>query len=310
MAARKSSCGFSVMTFSGQVALHSPHCTQASSAKRSIGRSGSSVSAPVGQADTHERQSVQPATSISTDPNGARSGSGTTSTGAGAARCSSRSAKRSTLRLAPDGRKLAGRGVDGMRRDGAQGRAQRLGIVRLDGGDAVGAEAEALQDGVGQRDGARQSGDVVVRPRAQQKAHRRCAVGERRGDGLEAHLRDLVDGQRQHVGGQPVAEARQCIDQRRAVRIIVQQHDRRARRRRRDRSSAACAACASGHRPAAAHRTRRRSGRRRRTGRSRRRSGRRSPRGCRPARWRRSGRDRGSACSRRCASANARTGRR
>ena len=101
------------MTFSGQVALHSPHCTQASSAKRSMGRSGSSVSAPVGQADTHDRHSVQPATSISTEPNGARSGSGTTSTGVGAARCSSRSAKRSTLRLAPDGTKLAGRGVDG-----------------------------------------------------------------------------------------------------------------------------------------------------------------------------------------------------
>ena len=31
--------GLSVMTFSGQVALHSPHCTQASSAKRSTGRS-------------------------------------------------------------------------------------------------------------------------------------------------------------------------------------------------------------------------------------------------------------------------------
>ena len=39
IAARKSSWGFSVMTFSGQVALHSPHCTQASSAKRSTGRS-------------------------------------------------------------------------------------------------------------------------------------------------------------------------------------------------------------------------------------------------------------------------------
>ena len=42
VAARKSSCGFSLMTFSGQVALHSPHCTQASSAKRSVGFSGSS----------------------------------------------------------------------------------------------------------------------------------------------------------------------------------------------------------------------------------------------------------------------------
>src|SRR4051812_24525114 len=60
VAARKSICGDSVMTFSGQVALHSPHCTQASSAKRRIGSSGSSDRAPVGQADTQDRQSVQP----------------------------------------------------------------------------------------------------------------------------------------------------------------------------------------------------------------------------------------------------------
>ena len=85
VAARKSSCGLRLMTFSGQVALHSPHCTQASSAKRSIGRSGSSDSAPVGQAETQERHSVQPSTLSSTVPNGAPSGSATISTGAGAA---------------------------------------------------------------------------------------------------------------------------------------------------------------------------------------------------------------------------------
>src|SRR3954453_3073085 len=62
VAARKSSCGRSVMTFSGQVALHSPHCTQASSAKRSIGRSVSAESAPVGHADTQARQRVHPPT--------------------------------------------------------------------------------------------------------------------------------------------------------------------------------------------------------------------------------------------------------
>src|SRR5262249_52826518 len=55
VAARKSICGLSEITFSGQVALHSPHCTQASSAKRKRGRSKSSVSAPVGQAATHDR---------------------------------------------------------------------------------------------------------------------------------------------------------------------------------------------------------------------------------------------------------------
>src|SRR4029078_3672129 len=51
VAARQLLCGLMVLTFSGHVALQSPHCTQASSAKRSVGRSGSSESAPVGQAD-------------------------------------------------------------------------------------------------------------------------------------------------------------------------------------------------------------------------------------------------------------------
>src|SRR5262249_21335658 len=62
VAARKSICGFRVMTFSGHVALQSPHCTHASSANRNMGRSGSSESAPVGHADTHDRHSVQPST--------------------------------------------------------------------------------------------------------------------------------------------------------------------------------------------------------------------------------------------------------
>ncbi len=76
VAARKSICGFSVMTFSGQVATHKPHCTQASSAKRSIGFSGSSDSAPVGQAGTQDRHSVQPSTLMSSEPKGAPDGSG------------------------------------------------------------------------------------------------------------------------------------------------------------------------------------------------------------------------------------------
>src|SRR4051794_7319372 len=108
VAARKSICGDSVITFSGQVALHSPHCTQASSAKRRIGSSGSSDRAPVGQADTQDRQSVQPSTLTLTAPNGAPAGSATTSTGAGAAACNSRNARRITSRLPPIAAKLAG----------------------------------------------------------------------------------------------------------------------------------------------------------------------------------------------------------
>ena len=64
--------------------------------------------------------------------------------------------------------------------------------------------------------------------RAQQEAQRRGAVGESRRDRFEADLRHLVDGERQHVRRQPVAMARQRVDQRRAVRVVVQQHDRRA----------------------------------------------------------------------------------
>src|SRR3954453_5902014 len=46
----KFSWGCSLITFSGQVFLHRPHWTQASSVKLSIGRSGLSDRAPAGQA--------------------------------------------------------------------------------------------------------------------------------------------------------------------------------------------------------------------------------------------------------------------
>jgi hypothetical protein len=91
------------MTCSGQVTSQSPHCTQASSTKRNIGRSGSSRSAPVGHADTQDRQSVQLPASTSTAPNGAPFGSAMISTGSCAARWSSRSANRNTSRLPPVG---------------------------------------------------------------------------------------------------------------------------------------------------------------------------------------------------------------
>ena len=82
----KSRRGSMLMTFSGQVDSQSPHCTQRLSVKRSIARSGLSDSAPVGQAVTQAWHSVQPSTSSFTVPNGAPGASGTTSTGAGAAR--------------------------------------------------------------------------------------------------------------------------------------------------------------------------------------------------------------------------------
>ena len=236
VAARKSSCGLSVMTFSGQVALHSPHCTQASSAKRSIGRSGSSDSAPVGQADTQERQSVQPSTLISTAPNGAPSRQ----------RHDIDRRRRRALQfaqrephhvaLAADRRKARRPRRRRQHRDGAQGVAQRIGIVGLDGGDAAGAEAEARQ---GSARPARWSCadpvDVVARLGAQQEAHRARAVGESRGDRFEADLRHLVDRERQHIRRQAVAVPRQRIDQRGAVRPRHAAARPGARRRPRDR---------------------------------------------------------------------------
>ena len=236
VAARKSSCGTSVITFSGQVALHSPHCTQASSEKRSIGRSGSSPSAPVGQADTQARQSVQPATSISTAPNGAPAGSATTSTGAGAARCSSRSASRSTSRLPPDRPRSspAAAPAPPARSRAASRRAHRDRRSR--------SWRRDRRRNRGRRGSARQARASCRRPvtswrgfaRSSKRSARR-AIGERRRDRFEADLRHLVDRERQHVRRQAVAEARQRVDQRRAVRVVVDEHDRMRRRRLRDR---------------------------------------------------------------------------
>ena len=151
----------------------------------------------------------------------------------GAARAARSAARRAWRRT---GRKLAGRGADGIAAIARSAAPRASGSSVSMVATRSAPKPEPVQDRLGQRDGARQSGDVVARPRAQQEAHRRRAVGEGRGDGLEAHLRHLVDGERQHIGRQPVADARQRIDQRPAVRLIVQQHDRRARRRHRDRS--------------------------------------------------------------------------
>src|SRR5215472_9005609 len=98
----------SVITLSGQVALHSPHWTQAASEKRRTGRSGSSDNAPVGQTDTQARHNVQPS-ATSTAPNGAPDGSAIISVVAEPARWSSPNARRSRLGRVPIGTKPAGR---------------------------------------------------------------------------------------------------------------------------------------------------------------------------------------------------------
>ena len=71
-----------------------------------------------------------------------------------------------------------------------------------------------------------QAGDIVARLGAHEEAQRRRPIGERGRDRLEPDLRHLVDGERQHVRRQAVAVARERVDQRRAVRLVVQQHDR------------------------------------------------------------------------------------
>ena len=62
---------------------------------------------------------------------------------------------------------------------------------------------------------------------AQQEPHRRRAVGESGGDGFEPDLGDFVDRERQDMRRQTVAETRQRIDQRRAMRVVMDEHDRR-----------------------------------------------------------------------------------
>ena len=71
-----------------------------------------------------------------------------------------------------------------------------------------------------------QPGDVVKRPRPKQETHRRRAIGEGGGDAFQADLCDFVDRERQHMRRQPVAEPRQRVDQRRAMGIVMHQHDR------------------------------------------------------------------------------------
>ena len=141
-----------LITFSGQVALHRPHCTQASSAKRSIGRSGSSSSAPVGQADTQARQSVQPSTLSSTAPNGApcRQRDHIDRRGRGALQLAQREAQHVALGADRQEACRPRRRLGGV--DGAQRVAERVGIVGLDRRHASGAEAEPGQDRLGERE--------------------------------------------------------------------------------------------------------------------------------------------------------------
>ncbi len=104
--------GSRVITFSGHVAAHSPHCTHASSRKRSSGESGFAVKALVGQTMVQARHSVQPSVATRARPKGAFSGMAITGAAAPVAprvaACSARKAWRVTSRGAPMGRNVSG----------------------------------------------------------------------------------------------------------------------------------------------------------------------------------------------------------
>ena len=102
-----------------------------------------------------------------------------------------------------------------MRIDGGERRAERVGIVGLD--ESRASRSRGCQDRRGKRNGLPQSGKVVARLCPHQQPHGARAIGERGGNGFEPDLRHLVDAERQHVGGQARAVARQSIDQRSAV---------------------------------------------------------------------------------------------
>ena len=112
------------------------------------------------------------------------------------------------------------------RADGTQRLPEREGIVGLDRRRASGSKTQARQDRLGERQGARQPRDIVTRLGAKHQTQPGRAVRERRGDQLEADLRDLIDRERQHVGRQPIAVPCQRIDQLATVLAVMNEQDR------------------------------------------------------------------------------------
>ena len=65
-----------------------------------------------------------------------------------------------------------------------------------------------------------------MRPARRQHANGRSAVGEGARQRVDADLGDLLDGERQHAGRQPVAEPGQRVDERLTMPAVVQQEHR------------------------------------------------------------------------------------
>jgi len=161
--------------------------------KRSNGRSGSSESAPVGQAETQDRHSVQPGTSVSTAPNGAPAGNGSVS--AGSRRDALQLAQREAQHpaLAALRQKTRRHSHSAARLDGAKVAAEHQGIVGLDQRQRFARETEPRQDRAAKRHRVVQAANVVARAVAHQRAHRRGAISNSGGERLKADLRYLVD---------------------------------------------------------------------------------------------------------------------
>ncbi len=99
----------------------------------------------------------------------------------------------------------------GHRRNLAQGDRDHLGIIGLQRGNPGTGEAQALQDGLRERERLPQAGDIVTRPVPQQQADGRCAIGKAGGDALQSNLSGLIDRERQHVRRQSFAGLRQGL---------------------------------------------------------------------------------------------------
>ena len=124
------------------------------------------------------------------------------------------------------------------------------------------AIAETIGHRLGKSDLARKAGQFVALVRRDQQQHVRRAVGEGRGEEVEADLGRLVDREGQHPGRKPVAEAGGGGDQVLAVARVVDQQDGRRAAGIVIGPPAGCAAAPAPWRPAACRSAQPRSGRR------------------------------------------------
>ena len=168
---------------------------------------------------------MQPSVSTTTRPNGAPAGSGTWSTGAGAAACSSCKASRSSARLPPIGRKLAA-GIRPAGRGFEQARLDRVGVVVEHELEPALAVAEPAEHRLGIGELRLEAGELVPPSRRHQNQQPLGAVGQSAKDRVQAELGHLVERERDHARRQAAAEAADQRDHLAAVRFVMDQQRR------------------------------------------------------------------------------------